>query len=371
MNDAAAIAACAVIAAIASAADSSTPLTGTWRLNNWTSSSGRVRLELTHATLTSRTTESREYPLDDLRGLNSDQLRSLHASVRFELARDAGVFLCEGSVTAGLGAGVFQFAPSQAFASEMRRMGYGDLGPDMLFSMAMNNVDMVFVRAVQKTGLRTDSARDLIRLRVHSITPEYIAEVRSAGYDYSVEDLVRLKVHGVGPDLLRELKKHAYNLSAEDVVKLRIHGVDPDYIRGLGAAGRQFGTEDIVSFKIHGVDPEFVRELRAAGYDLEPSAIVNLRIQGVTSGYARDVRRAGYDLSPQDIVRLRQNGVAPEFLAELRAAGYDAVAPNDVIRMWQNGVRGEYIARVHNAFGEGARNLKPDQIIKLKVNGVD
>src|SRR5581483_4351614 len=156
-NDAAAIAACALIVVFANAADTSSEMSGSWRISNWTWHTDRVQLELTRSTLTSRWVESRDYALDELRGLNPDQLRSLHSAVRFEIVRDAGAFLCEGSVTAGVGGGTFQFEPSKAFASEMRKLGFGDLSANTMFSMAVNNVDLVFVRAVQKAGLRNVS----------------------------------------------------------------------------------------------------------------------------------------------------------------------------------------------------------------------
>ena len=39
----------------------------------------------------------------------------------------------------------------------MRRMGYDDLSEDSLFSMLTHDVNLVFVRQIQKSGLRDTS----------------------------------------------------------------------------------------------------------------------------------------------------------------------------------------------------------------------
>src|ERR1051326_2983635 len=52
-NDAAAIAICSLVVLFAEAADTTSPITGSWRLNNWTSHFDTVHLELSRRTLTS------------------------------------------------------------------------------------------------------------------------------------------------------------------------------------------------------------------------------------------------------------------------------------------------------------------------------
>lgn len=368
INDAAAIAICALVVLFAEAADTTSPITGSWRLNNWTSGGDRVHLELTRRTLTSYWSDGNDYPLEQIHGLTRDQLHSLHTNVHFEVVRDAGALVCDGSVVAGVGGGTFQFSPSAAFESEMRAMGYSDLGEDTLFSMLTHDVNLVFVREVKKNGLRDTSARELVRLRIHGITPEYIADIRSAGYDYSADDLVRLKIHGVNTDFLRDLKRDSYNLNSDEVVKLRNHGVDSDYVHGLSAAHSQLSPDEIVKLKNNGVDPDFIRDLKGAHYEFSTDEIVRLRNNGLSADFARDVKRAGYDLSAEELIHLRINGVDAGFLAGLRSAGYGRLSPQEIVHMWQNGVRADYIARLQ---ASGMKNLTPDQIIKLKIHGID
>lgn len=371
-NDGFAIAICVLVVLVAQGADTSSPISGTWRLSDWASGWDRVQLELSRSTFTSRWTTSSEYPVSELRGLTRDQLHSIHTSVHFEFVRDAGVLLCEGSLLGGVGGGTFQFSPSRAFIAEMGRLGYEGLSEQTLFEMTMQDVNLVFVRAVQKAGLRDVDASKLIGLRIHGITPDYISEIQSAGYDFSADDLIRLKIHGVPTKLLREAKHAGYNFNSDEIVKLQIHGIDSDYVRDLSAARYQLSADDMVKLKIHGVDPDFVRDLKAQHYNFSPDEVVNLRIHGVNTEFTSEVRRSGYDLSVDDLTRLRNNGVSAEFLGQLHNAGYDRLPVDQIVRMWQNGVRGDYIARLSATFGvNGSQRLTPDQIIKLKVHGVD
>lgn len=364
IGDGAAVALCIVIALIAQAADTSLPSTGSWRLNNWGAATGRVHIELTRASLTSRWVEGRDYPIDELKGLSRDQLSSMHSNVRFEIVRDAGNIVCEGSVVAGLGGGTFAFSPNGAFVTEMRKLGFNDLDEGKLFSMAVSDVSLVFARQVLKLGMRDVTSTDLIRMRERNITPEYIAETRSYGYDYTATDLIRLKDHGVNGQFLHDLKKAGYDLRADEVARLRDHGVNSEYVRDLAGGGAaRLTAEELVRLHDHGVAADFVTDLQRAGYSVGPDDVIRLHDHGVSSNYVTSLA-----FRPDDLIRLHDNGVSAEFPKQLKAAGYGDVAVHEIIRMWQNGVNGDYIARLQ---ASGMKGLTPEQIIKLRQHGID
>ena len=81
-----------------------------------------------------------------------------------------------------------------------------------MFQMALMDINLVYVRQLIKLGLRDLTTRELIDLRSRNITVEYIAEVRSSGYDFSGADLIHLNDHGVESGFLRELRKAGYRL---------------------------------------------------------------------------------------------------------------------------------------------------------------
>ena len=66
------------------------------------------------------------FPVDELSGLPANDERLTAASVKFDLRREAGTLAMEGSFREGRGAGLFTFAPREAYAAEMRSLGYGD-----------------------------------------------------------------------------------------------------------------------------------------------------------------------------------------------------------------------------------------------------
>src|SRR5206468_498133 len=122
------------------------------------------------------------FPIDQLSGLpaNNDQLTA--STVRFDLRREAGTLSFEGSFRDGRGAGLFTFAPREAYVAEMKALGYND--------------DLPLWRRYQ--------------LAVHDVGPKYIRDLKSEGFD---------------------------KLTLDEVQRAKSHGVDIDYIRGIKALG--------------------------------------------------------------------------------------------------------------------------------------
>src|SRR5436309_8390454 len=66
------------------------------------------------------------FPVDELSGLPTNDERLTTASVKFDLRREAGSLAMEGSFRDGRGAGLFTFAPRDAYVGEMKALGYND-----------------------------------------------------------------------------------------------------------------------------------------------------------------------------------------------------------------------------------------------------
>lgn len=64
------------------------------------------------------------------------------------------------------------------------------------------------------------SVDDLIRLRLHGISGDYVEEMREQLGDVPLDKLVELKVHGVTPEMVEELRESgAEDVSPEDVLR--------------------------------------------------------------------------------------------------------------------------------------------------------
>ena len=48
---------------------------------------------------------------------------------------------------------------------------------------------------------------DVVQMRIHGVTAEFVKELRALGYnDLDVDDLVKMRIHGVTPQFIRELR---------------------------------------------------------------------------------------------------------------------------------------------------------------------
>lgn len=228
---------------------------GEWSLNNWKPGDS-LRLELTRRTSTSSWTWSCDLPFSDLSGLTREQLRAARSAVSFTIDRDAGAFVFDGTVMLGLGGGAFRFVPNPAFAPELRALGYGDLGEEDVFTMALRDVSLSFARVARRLSPQIVDAKDLVRLRDRGVDGDYLRALAESGYT---------------------------GLTADDVVKLRERGVDAGFVKGLVAAGLgRASVEEIIRLREHGVDAEYVARVRASGFEnLTVEQIVRLHDHGV------------------------------------------------------------------------------------------
>ena len=97
------------------------------------------------------------------------------------------------------------------------------------------------------------------------------------------------------------------DLTVEEIIALKIHEVTPEYIQGLRAAGLQANSAQLVSLKIHEVTPEYVRELAAAGLTgLQVHDYLAARVQGITPEFVQKIRSHGFkDITLRQLISLK------------------------------------------------------------------
>jgi hypothetical protein len=282
-----------LVLAVAAHAES---LRGMWTASTWSvKDTERIQLNMTRE----HSNCGQDFKIASFEGLSRAQMTSASdVPVKFALRRDAGTISFDGSFRDGEGAGHFTFTPNDSYLGTLRSMNVAlDDEKDRdrtegeeLFRLAMFDVSLDFIRQMHNLGYDV-GVRDLVRFRIHGVSPEMVRELRSLGLDHvSAADLVRMRIHGATPEFIRQMADSGYrNLTVESLIRFRIHGVTPEFVRDIASLGyRDVPGEDLVRMRIHGVTPEFIRDVESAGYKNVPvEKLVQMRIHGIDGKYLK------------------------------------------------------------------------------------
>jgi Zn-dependent protease with chaperone function len=270
--------------------------------------------------------------------------------------------------TTGAGAEASGDERQGGFIDGLAAAGYRDLSVDQLIKLKTHGVTPEYVRGMQAAGLQP-SADELAKLRVHGVTPEYVRGIQATGLTPSVEELAKLRVHGVTPEFLNEMKATGIDVTLDQAMQFRIHGVDLKAVGEMGALGYKLSPDEMVKMRIHGLTVELARAAKQLGFG-DPSfkQLLNMRIHGITPEFAASMKETGMrDLSLDQLVKLRIHGADPAAVRELVELGYKDLSANDVVKMRVHGVTPVFIREVQR---RGFKDLDLDKIIKLKQLGI-
>lgn len=282
-----------------------------------------------------RSNHGKTYDPSELVGLTTG------SDVRFQMPRAAGTFHFQGRFDGELGEGTFIFQGNPGYIQEMGRIGY-KVEQDDLFKLALFDVSPAYVSELKSVGYDDLSLDELVEFRIFAVTPGYIREMAELGYrDLPAKKLVEFHIHGVNPDEVRELAKVGLSdLSADRLVEFRIHGVKPELVRAMVDAGYEnLSAEKLVELKIHGATPEFAREMAELGYR---------------------------DVPIERLIEFRVHGVTPEFIREIGETGHEGVAADELVAMRIHGVDADFIRKAEARAG---RKLSIDEILDKKILG--
>jgi beta-lactamase regulating signal transducer with metallopeptidase domain len=266
--------------------------------------------------------------------------------VKFEVPLEAGTFNVEGVVRSGVGAGTYTFVPDPKFGNELASRGFARpsaaeqrllakamIGPRFLDELAAegytqpanlgdllqaagSGVSLMYVQSMAKLGYRLGKLDNLIDMRRHGISSDFIQELADEGLRLSADDLLRARMSGIDGEYVRDLARLGYSaLSLDELVELRHHGIDPQYVQGLNESGySNLSMDDLIELRGHGVDPNYIQGLASLGYaKLSLNRLVELRGHGVDPDYIHSLQDVGYkNLQTEDFVNLRQHGVSSD-----------------------------------------------------------
>lgn len=243
----------------------------------------------------------------ELRGLPATG-RAPDGPISLAVVRDAGTLHLEGRLDHGRGEGRFTFEADAAFATELRRAGFQDVGDEDLIRLCVEDLGRDWIRDMGSLGLPDPTLSDLLRLHHNGVRPEFVRALVSAGYDgLDVERIIRLSVNGVSAEYVRELAAPTgRSWPVEQIVRFHNNGVEAAYVSALAP---YFAAEDLVRLHNNGVEVTYVRDLRALGYEsATANDFVRLRNHDVSPAFARRARELHGPVSTEDLIRLRVNG---------------------------------------------------------------
>ena len=227
----------------------------------------------------------------DLQGLSREQALN-GGAVKFSLVREAGTIECEGSFSAGRGAGTFRFTANQQFVSAMKSRGfnfetdsssnrYKQSVEERLFAAAMVNVTSALADDLLSANFGKLDTEDLFKAAIFKVDSKFMQEMKASGFpNLGMEELVKARIFKIDAEFLRELNASGFgNEPFESVVKMRIFKITPEFITGVRNEGfSNLDIEDLVKMKIFKIDSAFIRQARSEGVPLDVEKLVQKRI---------------------------------------------------------------------------------------------
>lgn len=324
------IATLTLLVSLALAANALAAVEGAWTASLSEKSADRVHFNFTYRP---HSNNGMTIPIASFSGLTAAQVNATSMTpVNFELRREAGTAVFEGTFRNGKGAGQFTFTGNSGYLQSMRGLG----------------IDVE--SRGRKRGRRDSEEEDLLMYALFDVSTAFVKSMIAEGYKVTLEEYMQMRIFDITPEYIREMRALGYkDIDGDDLVSTKIHHVTPDYIRRMRAAGwGELSLDDLTASSIHKATPEFAEEMKKLGYGgLDMDDLVAFRIHGVTADFIRELRQLGYDkVDDDDLVAMRIHKVTPDFIREVNAAGYRGVPVEKLISMRIAGVDGEYLKKM-------------------------
>ena len=139
----------------------------------------------------------------------------------------------------------------------------------------------------------------------------YIAQMKAAGYnDLDVDQLVAMRVHGITPEYVQGVRDMGFTPDPDQVIAMKVHDISPEYVKSIRGMGFEPDAEELIALKVHEVTAEYRDELAAAGYKLDVEEIIEAKVMEITTEFIDEVHAHGFkDLSMEQLIQLKNADV--------------------------------------------------------------
>lgn len=226
-----------------------------------------------------------------------------------------------------------------------------------------------YIDGLHAAGLNDISVDDLIALKIHGVTPEYIRRMRAAGFNVSVHQLIEMKAVGIDPEYVAAIRATGLSPSVHELTSMKAVGVTPEYIRTVRSQWSDATVHDLISMRAQGVKSSDAAEYHQLGVtDLNLHRLIELKAVGATPDYIRSMQAAGFsNLSAHQYVQAKAIGLTPEYIRTMKAAGFSNLSEHEYVEARALGITPEFIQQVES---HGFHHLTMHQLIGLKQAAV-
>ena len=202
-----------------------------------------------------------------------------------------------------------EHSPRNSYIAQMKAAGYDDLDVDQLVAMRVHGITPEYVKGVRDMGFSPDPDQ-VVALKVHDVTPEYVKSIRDMGFGGDVDQIVAMKVHDITPEYVQEIRAMGFKPDADEIIAMKVHDITPDYVKQMRALGFEPNADELIALKVHEVTAEYRDELAAAGYKLDVEEIIEAKVMDITTEFIEEVHAHGFkDLSMEQLIQLKNADV--------------------------------------------------------------
>ena len=168
------------------------------------------------------------------------------------------------------------------YARAMGELGLGKPNVNMLIACKMQGITPEYIAQLKQQGLEVESFQQAFSYRIFQVTPKFVASVKATGASFvglTDKQLLSLRLFKVGPDYIHSITALGYDQpTVGQLIALKARGFDPAEVREIRSLGYQPTLDEVIELQTYHVTPDFIRRMQARGFkDLTIAKVVQMR----------------------------------------------------------------------------------------------